>query len=58
MTEILELSQFSQHHTVAEMDIGGGGIHSELHPQRTTESELFPQLRLADDLSRALLQQG
>jgi len=31
--EVLKVFQLAQHHRVAEMQVGGGGIHAEFHSQ-------------------------
>src|SRR5947209_18822841 len=54
MSCILELTQFAQGQCVSEMQVRAGRIHPELDSQGPTESELFPQLRLAGDLRGAL----
>ena len=58
MPEILELPELAKDQGVTQMQIGTGGIDAQFHAQRSAERELLPQLRLADDLGRALLEKG
>src|SRR6266403_1520200 len=55
VAQILEMPQFSQNDRVAQMNVRGGGIDSQLYAQRPPEREFFAQLFFADDLRGALL---
>ena len=58
MSEILELTKPPQNDRVAEMEIGAGGIDAQFDAERPAEREFLPELRLADDLGSALLENG
>ncbi len=57
VAEVLEQPQPAQHDREAEVDVGGGRVDAQLHPQRAPRLELRPQLRLGDDVDRARGQQ-
>ena len=60
VAHILKRLQFSQHHGVAQMNIRGSRIHSQIHPQRFSGLErlleLGLQLLFANNFRRALFQ--
>jgi len=53
VTEVLEAAQPAQHDREAQVDVGGGWVDAELHPQRPAGLELLPQLGLGDHVDRA-----
>jgi len=48
VAELLEVAQLVDHHRVAQMEVRGGGIEAELHPQLAAARELFRELLLDD----------
>src|SRR2546423_176817 len=58
MSEILKLPQLPQDDRVTEMEVGARRIDPELDAQPTSERELRPQFRFADNLGGALLKNG
>ena len=63
MAELLEALELAEHHGVAQVDVGRGGIHAELDAQRRSilakrHREALAQLVLAVELDRALAHHG
>ena len=50
VAEVLELAQLAEHDREAEVNVGGGGIDAELHPQGRASFELAAELGLADEV--------
>ena len=62
MAHVLKMFQLAQHHGVAQMNIGRGGVHAELHAQGLAGLRRFFELRFqlvfANDFRGALSQIG
>ena len=58
MPEVLELPELPQNDGVSQMQIRAGGINAEFDAERTTEREFRTQFFLADNLGRALFENG
>ena len=60
VAEILKVLQLAQNHRVAEMQVGSGRVHAELHAQRFARGarllQLGAQVGFADDFRGALLE--
>ena len=60
MAEILELAELAHDHRVADVDIGGGGIHAQLDAQGLIRGhallELLEQVLLVDEIDDAALE--
>ena len=52
MPAVLEHAQPAQHDREPEMDVGGGRVDAELHPQRRAALDLGAQLGFGDDVDR------
>ena len=50
MPAVLEHAQPAQHDREPEMDVGGGRVDAELHPQRRAALDLGAQLGFGDDV--------
>src|SRR5206468_12794371 len=53
LAEILEQPQSAQHDGEAEVEVGRGGVDTELDPQRTAGRELLAELVCGDDVDGA-----
>ena len=53
MAQILELAQLAQGHGVADVDVGGRGIHAELDVQGHATLEFLQKRGLGNDVRRA-----
>ena len=60
--QILKMFELAQHNRVAEMQVGSGRVHAQLHAQRLARSprllQLGAQFGLANDFRGALLEIG
>ena len=54
MPRVLKGAQLVQHDHVAEVDVGGGRVDPQLHPQRPPRRELLGQPALGQRLDGAL----
>ncbi len=52
MPGVLELAQLAEHDRVAEVDVGGGRVDPELHPQRPVELQLLGEPPLGQHVDR------
>ena len=55
VAELLEMAQLVDHHGVAEVQVGRGGVEAELDAQRRAARELARELLLDDQLVAAAL---
>ena len=51
---VLKGAKLVQHHHVPQVDVGGGGVDPQLHPQRPARLELLGQTALGQGLDGAL----
>ena len=62
MAQLLEATELPEHDRVPEVEVRRGGIHAELHAQRTPRAqpllEPLAQLVLAVELDRSLAHRG
>ncbi len=58
VAEFLKLAQLFQGHAVAEVEVGGGGVGTELDAQGTAEGEFVGQFFFGVDLDGAPLEEG
>ena len=58
MTVFLEGSEDIEHHQVADVEVGSGGVQAELDPQPLSSLEAGAQMVLDVDLDRAFAQRG
>ena len=58
MTVFLEGSEDVEHHKVADVEVGRGGVQAELDPQPLSSLEAGAQMVLDVDLDRAFAQPG
>jgi len=50
VAQFLKLAKLGKAHRVAEMNVGRGGIDSELHPEGTAQREFGGEFLLAENL--------
>ena len=58
MAEVLEMLQLVDDDGVAEMEVGGGGVHPELHPELPAGLQLADEILLDEQLVTAALDDG
>ena len=58
MPEVLKLPELPQNDGMPQMQIRAGRIDAEFDPERPAKRKFFSQFLLADDLGRALFENG